>query len=224
MMDIRRLSLSRHGRSVSPVLALDRRENRLYACRQAAVKIAGPETRRDFLVNDAFAERVGQDAFQSVADLQKHLVVLHKNKEHRPVVFALLPHLPRPGHAHGVIVNGRVRLHLWEDGHHDLVGTLALEIFERLVQLRRRAGGDDSGVVVEIGGRRRRNDFIREQAATESEKQDDAEASHGSRVGCRRGRLIEVKLDLGRCLGSRRGAEIGLVWEAQSRGEKYRRK
>jgi hypothetical protein len=48
-----------------------------------------------------------------------------------------------PRHAHGVIFNGRIRLHLREDGHHNLFGALALEIFERLVQLRRRAGGDD---------------------------------------------------------------------------------
>ena len=135
--------LFRHRRSGSLVFALGRRENCLHACRQAAVEVAGLETRRDLLVNDAFAKRIGQDAFQSVADLQKHLVVLHKNEEHRPVVFVLLPHLPRPRHAHGVIVNGRIRLHLRENGHHDLVGALALEIFQRLVQLRRRAGGDD---------------------------------------------------------------------------------
>ena len=152
----------RHRRSVSPIFTFDRRENRLHSRRQAAVKVAGPETRRDFLVNDAFAKRIGQDAFESVTDFQKHFVVLDKNEEHRPVVFALLPHLPRPRHAHGVIVNRRVRLHLRIDGDQDLVGALALEIFERLVQLRRRAGGDDSGIIVEIGGRRRRNDFIRQ--------------------------------------------------------------
>jgi hypothetical protein len=96
----------RHRRSGSLVFALRRRENCLHARRQAAVKIAGLETRRNLLVNDSLAKRIGQDAFQSVADLQKHLVVLHENEQHRPVVFVLLPHLPRPRHAHGVILNG----------------------------------------------------------------------------------------------------------------------
>ncbi len=209
-------NIFRHRRSVSLVFAFDRREHRLHPCRQAAVEIAGPEPRRDFLVNDALAQRVGQDAFQSVADFDEQLVVLDKNEEHRPVVFALLPHLPRPRHPHGVIVDGRIRLHLREDGHHDLVGALAFEVFERLVQLRRRAGGDNPGVVVEIGSRRGRNDLIREQREAEGQQQDGAEASHGSRVGRRRSCLIEIELDLGRRLGTRGGAEIGFVLEAQS--------
>ena len=106
--------LFRHRRSVSLVFTLGRREDCLHPRRQAAVEIAGLETRRDLLVNDAFAKRIGQDAFQSVADFNEHLVVLDENEKHRPVVFALLPHLPRPRHAHGVILNGRVRLHLRE--------------------------------------------------------------------------------------------------------------
>ena len=111
----------RHRRSGALIFAFDCRENRLHSRRQAAVKVARPETRRDLLVNDTLAERIGQDAFQSVADLDKHLVVLDKNEEHRSVVFAFLAHLPRPGHAHGVIVYRRIRLHLRIDGHQNLV-------------------------------------------------------------------------------------------------------
>jgi hypothetical protein len=68
-----------------------------------------------------------------------------------------------------------------------LIGTLALEIFERLVQLRRRPGGDDVGVVVEIGRRLRRDDFTREQPEAEKQNQDGAETSHdlGRRVKMR---------------------------------------
>ena len=51
--------------------------------------------------------------------------------------------------------------------HQDLIGALALEIFERPVQLRRRAGGDNVRIVVEIGCRRRRNDFTRKQPEAE---------------------------------------------------------
>ncbi len=94
MMGVYRRSLFRHRRSRSLIFALGCRKHRLHPRRQAAVEIAGSEPRRDFLVNDAFAQCIGQHAFQSVADFDEHLVVLDKNEEHRPVVFALLPHLP----------------------------------------------------------------------------------------------------------------------------------
>ncbi len=93
MLNVCRLPF-RHGRPGSFVFAFRRREDGLHASRQAAVEIAGLEARRDLLVNDALAQRVGQHAFQPVADLQKQLVFLHENEQHRAVVLVLLPHLP----------------------------------------------------------------------------------------------------------------------------------
>jgi hypothetical protein len=73
---------------------------------QAAVKIAGLETRRDLFINDPFAKRVGQNAFQSVPNLQKHFVVLDKNKEYCSIVLVALSHLPGSRHAHCIIFDG----------------------------------------------------------------------------------------------------------------------
>ncbi len=102
-MNIRHLLLLRHSCSVPFVFTLGRSNDRLHTRRQTSIKITGLEARGNLLVNDPLANRVGQDAFQSVADLQKHFVILHENKKHRAVVFVLLTGHPRPGHAHGVI-------------------------------------------------------------------------------------------------------------------------
>ena len=51
----------------------------------AAIVVPGLETRRDFIGDDVLALRIGQHAFQPVAHLQKHFVILHKNEKHRAV-------------------------------------------------------------------------------------------------------------------------------------------
>lgn len=100
------IDLSGYGRAIPFILALHGSQNRLNACRATAIKVAGLETRRDLFVNDAFAKRVGQNAFQSITDLQKHLVVLGENEKYRAVVIVFLPHFPRARHAYGVIFDG----------------------------------------------------------------------------------------------------------------------
>ena len=177
------IHLFSHRRSGSRVFALGGRKDRLYTRRQPAVEITGLETGGNLLVNDSLAQRIRQDALQSIAHLQKHFVVLDENEEHGPVVFVLLSHLSSPRHAHGIIFNGRIRLHRRKYRDQNLLGSLTLKIFERLVQLRCRASGDDMSVVVEVGRRCRRNNFIRKQTAAKKQNQDDAEAAHGSMVG-----------------------------------------
>lgn len=122
-----------HRRARPFVFALNGGQNRLYARSTAAIKIAVVKTRRDLLVNNPFAKRIRQHGFQSIADLQKHLVALDKNKKHRAVVSILLTDFPGPRHADGVIINGRIRLHRRVDGDQDLVERLPLKIFERAV-------------------------------------------------------------------------------------------
>ena len=59
----------------------------------------------------------------------------------------------------GVIGDGRVALHLAENGDHHLVRSFALELRELLVQPQRRFLGDDARVIIEIAGWLRRNGF-----------------------------------------------------------------
>ena len=160
----------RYGRPRPLVFAFDRGQNRLYARRQAAVEITGPEARRDFFINDTFAERIRQRTFQPIAHLEKHFVVLNENEEHRSVVFIFLAHLPRARHPYGVIVNGRVRLHLRKHSHDDLVGGLAFKLLKQLIQSCRRRGRGDVGVIIEIRGGRRGNDFRPPEPDTENQK------------------------------------------------------
>ena len=103
------------------VFAPGRGENRGHACAQAAVEIAVAEPRLQLVINDLLGQRIRQRAFQAVADLQIHLMVLDEHEQHRPVVLRLLPHLPRLGHSHGIVLDGGVRLHLRIHRHQDLV-------------------------------------------------------------------------------------------------------
>lgn len=121
------------GLAVAFVFSLHGGQNRLNTSSATAIVIAHLKARRDLFVNDAFADRIGQDAFQSVTNLQKHLVVLGENEKHRTVVIVLLSHFPRTRHAYGVILDGRVRLQRRINGDEDLVGALPLEIFQRAV-------------------------------------------------------------------------------------------
>src|SRR6185369_2680210 len=82
------------GRAGALVLALRRRDHRVDAGLDAARVVAGPEARQDFLFLDLVRESVRQDAFQSVADLDAHLAVVHEDEQDRAIVLPLLPRLP----------------------------------------------------------------------------------------------------------------------------------
>ena len=170
-----------HSHPVAFVFAAYRGQNRMHAGSATTVEISTVEPRRNLLVYDPFTQRVGQNAFQSVAHLQKHLVVLDEDKQHRAVILFFLADFPRAGHSHGVILDGGVRLHCWEDGNQDLVGALALKIFELGVESRRRIGRNDICVVVEVFLRSGRNDFVRKSAKTknEGENENGTAAFHG---------------------------------------------
>ena len=147
------------------IFTFGRGNDGLDAGRQATVKIARFKTWRNLFINDALAERVRQNPLQPITRLQKHSVILDKDKEHRAVVFILVANSPGPEDADAIIIHRGIGLHLRKNGDDDLLGSLALKIFQRLVQLRNRGGRNHIGVVVEISRGRRRNDLIREQSA-----------------------------------------------------------
>ena len=82
------------GVAIPFVFSLHGCQNRLDTCCATTVKIATVKSGRDLLVNDALANCVRQDTLQPITHLDKHLMLLHENEEHRAVVFAFLSHLP----------------------------------------------------------------------------------------------------------------------------------
>ncbi|MEI9960473.1 MAG: hypothetical protein WDM76_04865 [Limisphaerales bacterium] len=103
-----------------------------------------------------------------------------------------------------------------ENCHHNLLGALALKIFERLVSVGDADAAENNlGVVIEILRRCRWNHFICECAEATSENQNDPETVHKSRlVG---GGIAKVELNFGRRFRSRCGTEIGLILKAEHR-------
>ena len=152
-----------HGRSRAMIFSLDSGQYGRHPGRHAPVEIARFEARGELFVNDALAEGVGQDGFQTITRLQKKFVILNENEQHRPIIPILLADTPGAEDPHAIVGDVRVRLQLRVNGDENLIGALALEIFERLVQLGRGGRGDHPGIVVEIDGGRGRDDFIRAQ-------------------------------------------------------------
>lgn len=103
------------------VFSVNRGDDRIDPGLQTTCVVSRFEMWLDLIFSDLFAGRIGQRAFQAVADLNKHLAVLYEDKENDAIVFALLPHAPGPSHTNRVIVDGRLRLHLWINGHDHLV-------------------------------------------------------------------------------------------------------
>lgn len=141
------------------VFAFDCGQDALHALSEAAVVISGFETRGDLFIDDSLGQDIGQSSFETVTDLYIHFAVLNKNEESGAIVLNLLSDMPAAEDAHGVILNGRIRLHLWIDGNDDLRGGLALEVLELLIQLHRDLRRDNVRVVVEISRRRLRDHF-----------------------------------------------------------------
>src|SRR5690348_16584870 len=104
------------GASSAFVFTFSRRKNCSHACAQSAIVIAGFEMWLDFVLDDSFGQRVWQHALQSVTDLNEQRPVLDEYKQHRAVILGFLPDLPRLSDARGVIFNGRIGIHLRENG------------------------------------------------------------------------------------------------------------
>ena len=64
----------------SLVFPLRRRQDRLHPGRQAAVEISRLEPRSYLLVNNSFAQRIGQDSFQTITYFYEKGVILYEDK------------------------------------------------------------------------------------------------------------------------------------------------
>src|SRR5262245_55610008 len=110
-------------------------------------------------LSDVESCRVGQCAFQAVADLDEHLAVLDKRKKNHTVAPLLLADAPRLCHALCVISDIRVALHFRENRDYHLVGSFPLELSKLLVKAVSSFFRSHAGVVVEVRARGWRNYF-----------------------------------------------------------------
>ena len=95
------------------------------AARHAAGEVVRLEARRDRVLDDVFGDRVGQRAFQPVADLDADLALVRRMQQQHAVVLAALAELPAAEQSVGVVLDRIAvqRLHRRDD---DLVRGLAL--------------------------------------------------------------------------------------------------
>ena len=132
------------------------------AARDAAVEIAGLESRRDRVRNDDAGDGVGQRALEAVADLDAHPPLLRRDQKESAVVlfrFAQFPGAEQPvgvgldllaverGHGRDDELNAGLLLE---------IGELALEIGVRDRREDVRLVDDPSGQRGEVGRRKRR--------------------------------------------------------------------
>src|ERR1700722_3433982 len=144
------------------------------AARNAAVEIAGLEAGRDGVGDDDLADRVGQRAFEAIADLEAHLVFLRSDEKQQAVVLLRLAELPQAKEFVGV----RFYLLAVERGdgrHHELDAGFVVERLQLGLKRGALTSRDDIGLVDHAPGEqgivRRRGE--RRTAENGSEQEDD---------------------------------------------------
>ncbi len=123
------------GSAGSLVFAAHRLHHRGHARFQSAGVVAFLEERRDNVVGDVEAGRIGQRTFHAVAGLDKHLAVFDEDEKHSAVVASFLADTPGLRDALGVIGDRRFALHRAVNRDHDLGRSIAFELRQLLVQL-----------------------------------------------------------------------------------------
>ena len=105
------------------------------AALDAAGKIAGLEARHDGARDDDRRQRVGQRAFEAVADLDAHLVLVRRDQQQHAVVLLRLAELPDAEQLVGIglDVAALQRLHRGDD---ELDAGLVFEVFELCLDAR----------------------------------------------------------------------------------------
>ena len=101
----------------------------------AAGEILGAEARQDGVLDDQPRHRVGELAFEAVADLDPHPPLVRRDDQHRAGVLALLADAPVPPELIAVVLD-RGALQRLQGDDHELAGGLGFEVGELLVRAR----------------------------------------------------------------------------------------
>ena len=159
------------------------------AARDAAAEIARLEPWRDGVGDDDHRQRVGQRAFEAVADLDPHATLVRRHQQQDAVVLLRLAQLPRAEERVGVGLD-LLPFQRADGGDDELDAGLGLEIrelrFERGLRRRR----EDVGLIDDAAGERRKGQRRRDAwRRTRARRR---------RAACSSGRARE-----GRCASSR---------------------
>ena len=144
------------------------------AARNAAVEIARLEARRDGIGDDDLADRVGQRAFEAIADLEAHLVLLGGDEKQQAVVLLRLAELPQAEEFVGVGLD-LLAVERGNGGDNKLDAGFVVERLQLAFERGALRGRDDIGLVDHAPGqqgivRRRRE---RRRAENGAEQEDD---------------------------------------------------
>src|SRR5262245_14333433 len=168
------------GRALLPFggVAGEHADDIVDAAVDAAGKVVGAKARDDRVLDDEPRDRVGERAFEPVADLDAHLALVWRHDQHHAVVLVLLSDPPAAAELDPVILD-RGALQRLERHHHELVGGLGLERGELVVERRARGGIEDVGLVHHAaaeGGKLERRRGESQQSEKERKEGSEREA------------------------------------------------
>ena len=137
----------------------------------AAGVVALLEAGGDDLGDNAFADGVGEAAFESAADGDVHFAAVDEDEEDGAVVLAFLAGGPGLGDLGAILGEFLVVGQLGVDGDEDLVGGVALELVELAVEVGAGGGIKDASLVGDVlVGLGREGLGLGEEAAGEEER------------------------------------------------------
>ena len=151
--------LFRNRFSRSFVFAANGFADQIDAGRESAFIIAITKMRLDTVLSDIERRNIRQRAFQAVTDLNEHLSVCDKDKQHDAITPVLLAYAPHLRDALCVIRDVRVTLHFRKHSNHNLVRSVALKLGQLLIEAMSGFLRNDASVIIKVAVRFRRNDF-----------------------------------------------------------------
>src|SRR5262245_60969102 len=144
-----------------PFLRIDRHrlDDVIDPATDAAGEIVGPKTRNDGVLYDELRYRVGERAFEAVADLDAHLAFVRRHDQQHAGILLFLSDLPVTPELVTVVLN-RGSLKRLQRNHNELAGGLGLELGELALErgLGRRV--ENSGIVDHAAGELREGERI----------------------------------------------------------------
>src|SRR5713226_4709251 len=114
-----------------PFLGIDRHglDDVIHPASDSAGEIVHPKTREDGILYDEPRDRVGERAFETIADLDAHLALVRRHDQQGAGVLVLLSDLPVPPELIAVVLDRGVLQRL-EGDHDKLARGLGLELGE----------------------------------------------------------------------------------------------
>ena len=128
--------------------------------------------RDDHLADNPACDCVGENPFETVADLNPELAVVFYYEENNAVVEALFPYLPRIGYFDAEALQV-LSLKTGDRKYRDLIARLLLETGQALFQRERSVSSHQAGVIVHATAQPRNVKGAGENGMSDSEEQGE---------------------------------------------------